>query len=456
MQSYAEEEMVRFVRLDGDEDSRELEERCRAVLARLGKMDGSMDQAGAAPPEVWIAGRRNLDDLTETAVREAADIDLLVAYGGVVLDYPQLLARCRQVLLFPCDDALLERQLGLLLHSTEMDPATEQLLAHNLIGHSASMQALRRRIATVSGYPAPVMICGETGTGKELVARALHYCGDRSDLPFVPVNCAALNDELLLAELFGHEKGAFTDARQARRGLVAQAEKGTLFLDEIDSLSARAQGSLLRFLQDNEYRPVGSDRIHHADVHVVCATNRDLHAATEQGSFREDLYFRLNVIDVHVPPLRMREGDIPLLAEHFLGRFAARYDEPAKTLHPLTLDWMNRHEWPGNVRELENHLHRSHVMTEGPCICMTSVHGEPIVIEGGGIVNPGLGSFSDEKARVIADFEKEYLHRIMQKSRGNLSRAARQAGKERRAFARLLAKHGIDRSAYEQVRSEWG
>ena len=450
MQAHAKGERIRFFRLDEDADAEKLEQRCRAILARLEPPPQEPRARGAAPPHIWIVGPAHLEAMSRLAVRDGTDIDLLLACGAAALDHPQLLAHCRQVLLVPCDDALLERQLGDLFLPSPLDPVAAQLLERNLIGQSAAMRALRRRIAAVSGYHAPVMIHGETGTGKELAARAIHYCGDRRDRAFIPLNCAALNDELLLAELFGHEKGAFTDARQTRRGLVAQAEGGALFLDEIDSLSPRAQGSLLRFLQDNEYRPVGSDHIHHADVHILCATNQDLPAAIRQGRFREDLYFRLNVLDVHVPPLRARDGDLPLLAEHFLTEFARRYQEPTKTLHPITLDWMRRHDWPGNVRELENHLHRSHVMTQGPCICLTSLLSDPIAIEGGE-AKPDVGSFSDEKARVIADFEQEYLHRIMQRSHGNLSHAARRAGKERRAFARLLAKHGIERSAYEAV-----
>jgi two-component system, NtrC family, response regulator GlrR len=260
----------------------------------------------------------------------------------------------------------------------------------------------------------------------------------------VPLNCAALNDELLLAELFGHERGAFTDARQARRGLVAQADGGTLFLDEVDSLSQRAQGALLRFLQDQEYRPVGSERVFHADVRVVCATNRDLRRWVEEERFREDLYYRLHVIELVMPPLREREGDIEQLSEHFLTQLANRYREPGKRLHALTLGWMNAYHWPGNVRELENFLHRSHVMSNGPSICVPSVKGDSISVVGGERTAGGLGTFQQEKARVVARFEQDYLQRAMDSTGGNISAAARQAGKERRAFTRLLEKHGID------------
>ncbi|MCB1735599.1 MAG: sigma-54-dependent Fis family transcriptional regulator [Gammaproteobacteria bacterium] len=417
------------------EQSRAVENRCRGLLHQIGL---SVHEA-----RILVVGSADHAALSEIAARAVADIDLLVALDAGVLDCAGLLARCRQVLVAPFEEALLARCIDAIASESGGDPLLVDLLERNIIGRSEAIRSLRRQIPTVAAYTAPVAISGETGTGKELVARAVHYCSPRQDRSFVPVNCAALSDDLLLAELFGHERGAFTDARQARRGLVAQADGGTLFLDEVDSLSARAQGALLRFLQDREYRPVGSERLFHADVRVVCATNRDLHAWVDQGHFREDLYYRLNVVDLTVPPLRERHGDVELLAEHFLGHLGRQYEEPQKCLHPLTLRWMDTYDWPGNVRELENQLHRSHVMCSGPSICVPAVMGEPVQIGGGASPSAALGDFQDEKARVVARFERDYLRRILETTNGNVSAAARRAGKERRAFTRLLDKHGI-------------
>jgi DNA-binding NtrC family response regulator len=391
--------------------------------------------------------------LAEAALRELdADggaIDLLIALDGSVLAFPGVLARCQQLLLAPFDDEALRGQIDAMFTATDDDPLAAELLERNLIGQSGAMRALRRRIRSVAGYLAPVAICGETGTGKELVARSLHYLSPRKNSAFVPINCAALNDELLLAELFGHERGAFTDARHARRGLVAQADGGTLFLDEVDSLSPRAQGALLRFLQDREYRPVGGERLLHADVRVVCATNRNFRGCVQDGQFREDLYYRLNVVELQVPPLRERHGDIELLSDHLLRQFGQRYSESHKRLHPLTLQWMGKYQWPGNVRELENHLHRCHVMCVGPLICVPNVQADPVAVHGGDLsAGAGLLAFQLEKERAVVRFERDYLCRVLEIAGGNVSQAARCAGKERRAFTRLLQKHRIDTQAF--------
>jgi DNA-binding NtrC family response regulator len=433
-------EGVRIVTLGCTEQTRTADRLCRKLLRR----GNALTAHAGHSPHIVICGSDWLRELDGLLASTEAEFDLLVAFDGGVLDYPALLSRCRQVLISPFEDDLLGRHLDAIFSQSGPDPMIAALLERNIIGQSETMAALRRRIAKVASHEAPVVISGETGTGKDLVARAVHYCSRRQDQSCVPLNCAALHDELLLAELFGHERGAFTDARQARRGLVGQADGGTLFLDEVDSLSQRAQGALLRFLQDRDYRPVGSERLYHADVRVVCATNRDLRRCVEEGRFREDLYYRLNVIDLVVPPLREREGDIELLSEHFLTQLAHRYQEPGKRLHELTLRWMNAYHWPGNVRELENHLHRNHVTTNGPSICVPSIKGNSISVIGGERAAGGLGQFQHEKARVVARFERDYLQRALDGSGGNISAAARQAGKERRAFTRLLEKHGID------------
>ncbi|MBI3897246.1 MAG: sigma-54-dependent Fis family transcriptional regulator [Gammaproteobacteria bacterium] len=305
---------------------------------------------------------------------------------------------------------------------------------------------------TVAGYDAPVLIKGETGTGKELVARAIHYSSPRRDQPFVPVNCGALNDELLLAELFGYERGAFTDAKRSHRGLVAQAKGGVLFLDEVDCLSPKGQAALLRFLQEQEYRPLGAETVYRSDVRVIAATNKNLETLIAQGQFREDLYYRVHLLDLELPPLRFRDHDVAVLAEHFLQKLSQRYGAPLKRLHPLTLQWMKQYAWPGNVRELENYLYRLFVLCKGPIICAPQVKGDPVPYAS---LQPPLQdegtprAFRDEKNRALQEFERSYLHKAMQAAYGNVSLAARRAGKERRAFRRLLKKHGIDRLRYD-------
>ena len=380
------------------------------------------------------------------------EFDLLISHDEALFEQPTLLSHTPRILAAPYEEPLLHQHLALAAEGhPPLDPLTLGLIEMSILGDSPAIQRLLRAIATVARYHTPVLVSGETGTGKELVARAIHYAGPLQDHPFVPVNCGALNDELLLAELFGHEKGAFTDAKSARPGLIAQADGGTLLLDEVDSLSLKAQAALLRFLQDKEYRPIGGDRVLRSDVRVISATNQDLKALVEAGRFREDLYYRLHVVDLRVPPLRERGEDVLLLAAHFLTTFAHRYNEPEKRLHPTTQRWMRSHPWPGNVRQLENYLHRIFVMTDGPSLCVPHPLGHPIQIAGAPNAaqqSADLLAFQEEKARIVAEFERTYLHKVMKKAAGNISQAARLAGKERRAFDRLLKKYGIVRGDY--------
>ena len=377
------------------------------------------------------------------------------------------------------------------LHRKLPDPlGAEGELCAQIVGTSPAHAHMLDQLRRIAASEAPALIEGETGSGKELAARAIHYGGPRRAGPFVPVNCGALPDTLVEAELFGHERGAFTDARHARRGLVAEAAGGTLFLDEVDALSPKAQVTLLRFLQDQRYRPVGTPRELRSDVRLVAAANRPLQALVQSSEFRADLMYRLNILHLVLPPLREREGDAELLALHFVEVFAAKYRCERKTLHPCTRAWLRTQTWPGNVRELESWVHRQFLMSTGDVI----VHEQEIVLEhearndlgqalaalpqaetpllAGGLSRIGLGEiapantadadalattrappsqpaasalerFQQAKAEAVRLFERDYLSRAMQITEGNITRAARLAGKERRAFGKLLKKHGL-------------
>ena len=313
-----------------------------------------------------------------------------------------------------------------------------------IIGASPAFLAMLDRLQRIARSDAPVLIEGETGCGKELAARSIHYGGLRRAGPFVPVNCGALPDHLLEAELFGHERGAFTDAKTARRGLVAEADGGTLFLDEIDALSAKAQITLLRFLQDQRYRPLGSSRELTTQVRVVAAGNQPLGELVRAGHFRADLLYRLEILHLQLPPLRERMGDARLLAQHFNALYSVKYRVAPRAFDDATLAWLDNHRWPGNVRELENWVQRELLMGEGTA---PGAQRPVSVRSAAAAAAPGPIDFRHAKAEAVRRFECDYVAQVMKQAEGNVTRAAHLAGKERRAFGKLLKKHGIDRQA---------
>jgi DNA-binding NtrC family response regulator len=326
------------------------------------------------------------------------------------------------------------------------DPLARMMRQARLVGTSPRFTRSLSSLPRIAQCSASVLVSGETGTGKDVVARAVHYLGVRRAGPFVPVNCAALPEGLFENELFGHAKGAFTTAATSQAGLVAQAAGGTLFLDEIDTLPHRSQAALLRFLQDGQYRPLGSGASRVSDVRVIAATNTDLEAMVAAGAFREDLFYRLNVLNIALPPLRERRDDIGALAEHLLQRVAETYREKPKRLPAVTLAWLKMQPWPGNVRELENWLHRRHLLSESPAIevgddTMEIAPVEPPEVAGG---------FHRAKRKAIARFERQFLSALIARSAGNVAAASRDAGTERRTLGRLLRKHGIDPADYRR------
>jgi DNA-binding NtrC family response regulator len=311
-----------------------------------------------------------------------------------------------------------------------------------LVGEAPAFVRAIAQIPRAARSDASVLISGETGTGKELVARAIHYHDTRAAFPFVPVNCGALPDTLLEDELFGHERGAFTDAQSRRPGLIAQAEGGSLLLDEVDALSPRAQVALLRVLQDRTYRALGSSRELEARVRFIAATNACLSSLVKAGGFRADLYYRLCVYTIHLPPLRERTDDILTLAEHFLRRYA-RPDRPPPELSPGARAALLSFDWPGNVRELESTMIRCAEASELTLIGASDL-GLPLLGDGHAPEPRLLGSFRTLKRQTVEAFERHYLIRLLTDHRGNVSHAARAAGKDRRDLGRLLKKYRLD------------
>lgn len=321
------------------------------------------------------------------------------------------------------------------------DPAELTLYSHlalqQFVGSSPAFGAAIAKLPVVAACDVPVLISGESGTGKEMCARAIHYLSARRDGPFVPINCGSIPTDLFENELFGHDAGAFTDARRQHVGLVAEAEGGTLLLDEVDALAPAAQVKLLRFLQDRQYRPLGASGFRHADTRVVAATNGDLDANVRAGAFREDLLYRLRVVSIHLPPLRERREDIVPLAEHFLRAAAADYRRDVLGLTPAAARKLRAHSWPGNARELDNAMRQAVVLTRD-----RFVQADDIQIAGDTAL-AGLSSFKAAKAQAVADFERTYLRSLLAECGGNISQAAREARKHRRAFFGLLKKHGL-------------
>lgn len=318
----------------------------------------------------------------------------------------------------------------------------------NFVGEAAVFLDVLRFIDRVACCEAPVLLQGETGTGKELAASAIHYLSARSDGPFIPVNCGAIPDTLIESELFGHVRGAFTDAKEPRQGAVGQASGGTLFLDELEVISHRGQVALLRFLQDQRYCPIGGAAAKKGDVRVIGASNTDLATLAARGEFRQDLLFRLNVLICQLPPLRARGDDVVLLAARFLDRFCRQYHKPPKQFTPRAIAALRTHPWPGNVRELENLIHREVVLADSPLIELADLQS----------MQSGIGDqsrtalceqpFQEAKAFAIASFEKAYITEILARTDGNISLAARLCGKDRSRLHKLVRKYGLNRGCF--------
>ena len=335
-------------------------------------------------------------------------------------------------LLASIDKALTQQRMSQEIHRLQM-LVNELYGMDKVVARSAEMQALLQQVARVAGTDATVCISGETGTGKEVIARVIHCNSSRANKAFIAVNCAAIPEPLFESELFGHQKGSFTGAYQNKKGLFHTADKGTLFLDEIGEMPLSLQGKLLRAIQQREILPIGAQTPTKVDVRILAATNSDLEVAVREGRFREDLYYRIQVVPLYIPPLRERRQDIPSLTQFFLKQSIARLNKPIRGFTPDAMQAMVTYSWPGNVRELENVIERAVVMSPKDMITADLL---PLSSE----KSPGtLQPLTEAKE----DFEREYLKEILRATDGNISRASQIAGRYRADFYKLLKKYGL-------------
>ncbi len=320
----------------------------------------------------------------------------------------------------------------------------------NIVGTSKAMEGVFKLIGSVAPTASTVLITGESGTGKELVARAVHYNSPRRERPFVVIDCGTLAEELIESELFGHRRGAFTGAVTDKKGLIEEAEGGTLFLDEIGNLPLALQSKLLRVLQEREYRPLGDKKTVKVDTRFITATNKDLQEMVKRGEFREDLFYRLNIFPIHLPPLRERKEDIPLLAYHFLRKYSEELGKEVKTISAEAMRILTSHGWPGNVRELENTIQRAILLAESDTVTLDSVRFLLAPSETGRVPRD-IGELKEIKRHLreksIEDVEKVFVLEALRRNDWNVSRAARDVGMQRPNFSAMIKKHGITRPA---------
>ncbi len=389
----------------------------RMIAAARGRTPGS--------PIVVAAPEADLAALSLLLAAGASDFIALPLRGA------ELEFRLRRALGLVGDAAVAARR-------ADLDPRL-----CGIVGNAPSFLQALAQVPRFASCDAGVLLLGETGTGKELFAQALHDLSPRAAHACIAVNCGAIPVELVESELFGHAKGAFTTASSAREGLVAEAEGGTLFLDDVDCLPLAAQAKLLRFLQQHEYRSVGANAMRRADVRVVAAANEQLPAKVARGEFRQDLYFRLNVLSLRLPPLRERREDVSELAAFFIKRFAQQLGVDVHALEPAALQRLLAHDWPGNVRELEHVIERAVVMAAGPLIAEAQLDGGDLPSAAAGEV-----SFRAATARAVQQFERGMIEQLLKAHGGNVTHAARAACKNRRAFVALMRKYAIESGEY--------
>ncbi len=398
--------------------------------------------------DIWLPGVDGLDTLTTLRERAVdAQVVMISGHGSIeaavraiklgafdFLEKPLSLEKTVLVV----RNALRQRRLEVENRTLRADADRRQAM----VGDSQAIVRLREQIAMAAPTNGRVLIHGENGTGKELVARSIHAQSRRSAGPFVEVNCAAIPDELLESELFGHVRGAFTGAVSDRRGKFEAADGGTLFLDEIGDMSLKSQAKVLRVLQEQVVEPVGGRVGVDVDVRVVAATNKSLQEEIQAGRFRDDLFYRLNVVPIFVPPLRDRREDIDLLAEHFLGRYASEYGRRAKTVEPSALATLQNYRWPGNVRELRNVIERVVIMVPGPIVTAQDL-GFLETSRPHPAAQPGQAQRPVRLQDARDQFERDYIMQVLTEQRGNITHAAGALGLERSNLYRKMRAFGI-------------
>lgn len=314
-----------------------------------------------------------------------------------------------------------------------------------ILGRSEVIRELHKKIKMISSCEVNVLISGESGTGKELAARAVHYLSRRAGNPFIPVNCGAVPENLFENELFGHVKGAFTDASLPQAGLVKEAEGGTLFLDEIGIISPFIQTKLLRLLQDKEYKPLGNPHPRKANIRIVAATNRDLKTLLIERKFREDLFYRLNIVSLYIPPLRERKEDIPILVRHFIEKYSKQYDKKVIQISDDAMKIFLSYPWPGNIREVENKIQQIIVLSNSSKIDARDVD---FLLDNPLLEEKTCEAFNTAKKKVIETFEISYLRKLLAEHKGNVVSAAKNAGKSRTGLWNLLKKYNLSPKSF--------
>jgi two-component system response regulator HydG len=402
--------------------------------------------------DVRMAGMSGIQALAQIrAYNPSIPVIIMTAYSSVESAVEALKAGAYDYLIKPLDFEALKLTIERAREHAGLKAENERLKAQlrsrpdapDIIGKSPAMKALMDMLAMVAPSDATVLISGESGTGKELIARCLHVNSPRRDQPLVVVNCAAIAETLLESELFGHEKGAFTGADKRREGRFMQADGGTLFLDEIGETSPAMQAKLLRVLQQREIQRVGGDKVIQVDVRIVAATNRDLQSDVARGQFREDLFYRLNVMSLKIPPLRDRLDDIPLLAYHFLEKYARKNRKPSKGFSPLAMDMLIKYDWPGNVRELENALERAIILQTGEYITEKQLPLSIVQKYTGGEAPAASAASTATGEASLESIEKEAILATLEDAGGNKSEAARRLGITRKTLHNKLKGYGI-------------
>ena len=416
--------------------------------------------------DLKLAGQDGMTLMEELhAINPAMPVIILTGHGSIESAVEAIKRGAYTYLTKPFDHRELLLQIARALENrrlTSENVRLKELLKEkydfaNIVAKSDKMQKVLAGVSRIAQTESTVYIHGESGTGKEVIAKAIHLASERKNRPFVAINCAAIPETLLESELFGHEKGSFTGAVRSTKGFFTQAHEGTIFLDEIGDMPLSIQPKLLRALEERQFYPIGSEKPVQVDVRVIVATKKDLEEEVKKGLFREDLFYRIHVIPIRLPPLRAREEDIPHLAGHLLQKIARQMKKDVKGLTPQAMKKLMLHDWPGNVRELENTLEYAVTMAEGEVVTEDLIFetGVPAAVGSQGTAIRGdllpvdgpLKSLKEARA----EFEKAYLIRLLEHSNGSAAKAAEIAGKYRADFYDLLKKHGIKLQEFKKT-----